>query len=187
MLQTQEMRLEQVTSAASLEIQNAHANVANFQRNNNFNGREKDKAILEEEMVKEEEADSVVTILVVVVVQIGQSINCVEELGMLLQNVTIILTLALMEMITVIHTSKEDRITLTLKLILLHQNMLMTLPWYLDTSASNHVSAEAQNLTNKVDCKGKGNLVVGNGCSLPISHIGSSSIHSSHLSKPLVL
>lgn len=51
--------------------------------------------------------------------------------------------------------------------------------WYLDSGATNHVTADISNLTTKVDYKGKGKLVVANGFTLSISYVGSFLIHSS--------
>ena len=49
--------------------------------------------------------------------------------------------------------------------------------WLLDSGATNHVTAELDNLTLQTDYKGKGKLAVGNGSLLSISHIGNSIIH----------
>lgn len=59
--------------------------------------------------------------------------------------------------------------------------------WYMDSGATNHVTPDAHNLTTKSDYKGKDKLVVGNGSKLPISHIGSSVISSNHVQRPLYL
>ena len=59
--------------------------------------------------------------------------------------------------------------------------------WYVDSGATNHVTANLQNLTLQQDYKGKGKLTIGNGSQLPISHIGDVLLHSSHSQKPLVL
>ena len=50
--------------------------------------------------------------------------------------------------------------------------------WYMDSGATNHVTTDAQNLSTKVDYKGKDKLTVGNGYKLPISHIVSSILPS---------
>ena len=57
--------------------------------------------------------------------------------------------------------------------------------WYVDSGATNHITADLNNLHVKDDYKGKGKIVVGNGHSLLISHIGSSQISS--CAKPLLL
>ena len=57
--------------------------------------------------------------------------------------------------------------------------------WYVDSGATNHIIADLNNLHVKDDYKGKGKIVVGNGHSLLISHIGSSQISS--CAKPLLL
>ena len=59
--------------------------------------------------------------------------------------------------------------------------------WCMDSGATNHVTADAQNLLTKADYKGKDKLTVGNGSKLTISHIGSSVISHCHTRKPLYL
>ena len=57
--------------------------------------------------------------------------------------------------------------------------------WFLDSGATNHVSAELNNLSSRSDYKGKEKLVVGNDSELNIKHIGSTNICSQ--SRPLKL
>ena len=59
--------------------------------------------------------------------------------------------------------------------------------WYVDSGATNHVTAKLQNLNIHQDYKGKGKLSVSNGSQLKISHIGDIYLHSYHSKKPLVL
>lgn len=59
--------------------------------------------------------------------------------------------------------------------------------WYVDSGATNHVTADLQNLSIKSDCKGKGKLIVGNGSELKISHIGDIFLSSQHSQKSLFL
>ena len=59
--------------------------------------------------------------------------------------------------------------------------------WYMDSRATNHVTADAQNLVTKIDYKGKDKLTVGNGSKLTISYIGSSIISPCHTRKLLYL
>ncbi|PON91412.1 Zinc finger, CCHC-type, partial [Trema orientale] len=51
--------------------------------------------------------------------------------------------------------------------------------WYMDSGATNHVTADLSNLALQADYKGKEKLAVGNGSQLSISHIGSSQILTS--------
>ena len=48
--------------------------------------------------------------------------------------------------------------------------------WYVDSGATSHVTADLDNLSINSEYKGKGKLYVGNGNSLTISHVGSSFI-----------
>ena len=57
--------------------------------------------------------------------------------------------------------------------------------WYMDSGATYHITANLNNLSLQQDYKRKEKIVVGNGHSLPISHIGSSLIASTE--KPLLL
>ncbi|KAF7836228.1 Retrovirus-related Pol polyprotein from transposon TNT 1-94 [Senna tora] len=50
--------------------------------------------------------------------------------------------------------------------------------WYPDSGATNHVTADAQNLMNSADYSGQEQLHVGNGAGLNIEHIGHSSLKS---------
>ena len=59
--------------------------------------------------------------------------------------------------------------------------------WYVDSGATNHVTANLQNLSLHQDYKVKCKLIVGNGSQLKISHIGDIFLHSPHPQKPLVL
>ena len=59
--------------------------------------------------------------------------------------------------------------------------------WYVDSGATNHVTANLQNLNLHQDYKGKGKLTIGNGSKLQISHIGDIFVHSPHSQKHLVL
>ena len=57
--------------------------------------------------------------------------------------------------------------------------------WYMDSGATNHITANLNNLSLQNDYKGKEKIIVGNGNSLSISHTGSSLIATSE--KPLLL
>uniref|UniRef100_A0A803Q3J9 Integrase catalytic domain-containing protein n=1 Tax=Cannabis sativa TaxID=3483 RepID=A0A803Q3J9_CANSA len=59
--------------------------------------------------------------------------------------------------------------------------------WYLDTGATNHLTVDAQQLTTSADYKGKAKVVVGNGASIPILHVGSNSISTHSPNKSLLL
>ena len=59
--------------------------------------------------------------------------------------------------------------------------------WYMDIRAINHLTTDLNKLTLKMGYKGKEKLLVGNGNSLKIFHIGSSIISFSFLSQPLYL
>lgn len=50
--------------------------------------------------------------------------------------------------------------------------------WYPDSSATNHVTADATNLMQKTKYHGPEQVHVGNGKGLAIKHIGNSSITS---------
>lgn len=58
--------------------------------------------------------------------------------------------------------------------------------WYADSGASNHITADVGNLSQKSEYNGKENVVVGNGNKLSISHIGSSSLNT-YRNTPLLL
>ncbi|PON45986.1 Zinc finger, CCHC-type [Parasponia andersonii] len=51
--------------------------------------------------------------------------------------------------------------------------------WYMDSGATNHVTADLSNLVLQADYKGKQKFTVGNGSQLSISHFGSSQILTS--------
>jgi len=57
--------------------------------------------------------------------------------------------------------------------------------WLLDSGASNHVTNDLQNLTGVMDYAGSESLIIGNGKSLPITHVGTTSISNSHLTLTL--
>ncbi|KAL5751167.1 hypothetical protein ACOSP7_025770 [Xanthoceras sorbifolium] len=60
--------------------------------------------------------------------------------------------------------------------------------WYIDSGATNHITADLNNLSVKNEYKGNERLAVGNGNLLPISHFGCSVIPSQKsASKPLYL
>ena len=46
--------------------------------------------------------------------------------------------------------------------------------WFLDNGATHHTTNEPQNLSTKQDYKGKSKVIIGNGSTLPITHIGHS-------------
>ena len=56
--------------------------------------------------------------------------------------------------------------------------------WYLDSGATHHTTSNDASLTSKTEYYGPSVLTVGNGSTLPISHIGNSTLA---LSKPLYL
>ena len=58
------------------------------------------------------------------------------------------------------------------------------LAWYLDSGATHHTTSNDASLTSKTEYYGSGVLTVGNGSTLPISHIGNSTLA---VSKPLYL
>ena len=53
--------------------------------------------------------------------------------------------------------------------------------WYLDSGAAHHTTSNPTSLSSKSEYKGLGMLTVGNGTSLPISHIGNSYLSTSKL------
>ena len=57
--------------------------------------------------------------------------------------------------------------------------------WYVESGATNHITADLNNLSLQRDYKGKDKITVGNGHTLRISHVGSTLISSSD--KPLLL
>ena len=59
--------------------------------------------------------------------------------------------------------------------------------WVLDTGATNHITPDVNNLASKGDYKGKAKVIVGNGNSMNISHIGSNSFHASHIKHAFTL
>ena len=56
--------------------------------------------------------------------------------------------------------------------------------WYMDIGATNHITSDLNKLTLKIGYKNKEKLV-GNGNSLKICHIGSSTISSNFSSQPV--
>lgn len=54
--------------------------------------------------------------------------------------------------------------------------------WYLDSGATDHLTADLNNLSLKSEYQGPDQLKIGNGSVLPITHIGSSSFHFSNRS-----
>ncbi|GFP91711.1 hypothetical protein PHJA_001315100, partial [Phtheirospermum japonicum] len=63
----------------------------------------------------------------------------------------------------------------------------LTDPWVVDSGATNHVAAILGNMSIQFEYTGTDNLVVGNGQSLPISHIGQSVLTAKHVSNSLPL
>lgn len=59
--------------------------------------------------------------------------------------------------------------------------------WYMDSGASTHITSNAYNFMSKVYYKGKEKVIVGNGSKLDISHVGSAIISTKHASQPLYL
>ena len=54
--------------------------------------------------------------------------------------------------------------------------------WIADTGATHHMTSDLSNLSLKSEYPGMDAVVVGNDMKLPISFIGSSSIHTPHSS-----
>ncbi|GFP91838.1 retrovirus-related pol polyprotein from transposon tnt 1-94, partial [Phtheirospermum japonicum] len=63
----------------------------------------------------------------------------------------------------------------------------LTDPWVMDSGATNHVAADLGNMSIQSEYTGTDNLVVGNGQSFPISHIGQSVLTAKHVSNSLPL
>lgn len=59
--------------------------------------------------------------------------------------------------------------------------------WYVDSGATTHITADLSNLQVQNDYTGTDNVTVGNGSSLPISHVGQASIPSCSSSQSLLL
>ena len=59
--------------------------------------------------------------------------------------------------------------------------------WYVDSSATNHIIVDMNNLTIKVDYIGNEKLMVGNGSKLVISHFGNSFLPYKNSFKPVLL
>ncbi|PON94612.1 hypothetical protein TorRG33x02_096470 [Trema orientale] len=59
--------------------------------------------------------------------------------------------------------------------------------WYLDSGACNHIIADLNTISQKVDYKDKEKLTVGNGQALPIFHVGSSLLLYNTSHNPLLL
>ncbi|KAL5839772.1 hypothetical protein ACOSQ4_012380 [Xanthoceras sorbifolium] len=59
--------------------------------------------------------------------------------------------------------------------------------WYVDSGATNLVTADMYNLTLSNEYKGNAHLIVGNGEKLPIMHIGNSVVKSTSSSTPIYL
>uniref|UniRef100_A0A803NGE1 Retrovirus-related Pol polyprotein from transposon TNT 1-94 n=1 Tax=Cannabis sativa TaxID=3483 RepID=A0A803NGE1_CANSA len=57
-----------------------------------------------------------------------------------------------------------------------NSNTDISTAWYLDNGATHHMTNDAENLTTATDYKGKAKVVVGNGSSLSIHHLGTSSV-----------
>lgn len=58
--------------------------------------------------------------------------------------------------------------------------------WYVDSGATNHITADLNNLALRTDYKGKEKFLVGNGQSLHISHVGSYAFNFKVSAKPFV-
>ena len=50
--------------------------------------------------------------------------------------------------------------------------------WYPDSGATNHITPDIHNLMNKTEFVGQDKIMMGNGTSLNIKHIGQSSFQS---------
>lgn len=59
--------------------------------------------------------------------------------------------------------------------------------WYVDSSATTHITTDLSNLQVQNDYTGTDNVTVGNGSSLPISYVGQASIPSCSSSQSLLL
>ena len=53
-------------------------------------------------------------------------------------------------------------------------------PWLTDLGASDHITANLNNLTSQSQYKGSDQIAVGNGQSLPINHIGNTSLRTKY-------
>ena len=51
-------------------------------------------------------------------------------------------------------------------------------PWLVDSGTSNHLTANLNNLSIQSQYKGPKQVTVGSGQSLPINHIGNSTLHT---------
>lgn len=58
--------------------------------------------------------------------------------------------------------------------------------WYADSGASNHLTPEADKINNKTDYMGKEHMIIGDGSSLKIAHIGTGFLDTTY-SSPLLL
>ncbi|PON97005.1 hypothetical protein TorRG33x02_073840, partial [Trema orientale] len=61
------------------------------------------------------------------------------------------------------------------------------LNWYADTGATNHVTANLDNLATGVEYNGQERLMVGNGKTLYITHISSNQLMAPSMNKSLKL
>ena len=59
--------------------------------------------------------------------------------------------------------------------------------WHVDSGATNHNTADLNNLSLQSGYKGKDKVIVGNGSKLSISHIGNSIVQSNITNVPLFL
>lgn len=59
--------------------------------------------------------------------------------------------------------------------------------WFLDSGATNHMTNDANQMRDKVDYKGKAQVMVGNGKTLPITHIGINSVSTLQPNRSLIL
>jgi hypothetical protein len=66
-----------------------------------------------------------------------------------------------------------------------HQDNAKEQPWYADSGANNHITADLDNLTIKEPYKGDEEVAVGNGTGLIITNTGFSTLYGSH--KPFQL
>lgn len=73
----------------------------------------------------------------------------------------------------------------TVNMMIVSPSVVTDDSWYPDSGATNHITADSTAVPNSTTYDGQGNIIVGNGSTLPIARVVSNVISST--SKPLIL
>ena len=178
MLQTQEMRLEQLISASTIEAHNAQVNVASFKRNGNNGGNHNFYSRGQGNQSGYGRGN-------------GNGCGGNKPICQLYGRAGHV-ALKCYHSFDISFSGNPDgdrgnQQGQANQAYFASSNTVEDAAWYMDSGALNHVTADAHNLSIKAYYTGKEKLIVDNGSKLSISHIRSSVITSHDFQRPLYL